>query len=132
MWNRKTSLLSKMTALLLIVLLLMLVLMACDDDDDDEETTSPAGQNTTTTAIPVDDGPVKIGVITGWSGPTAMIGSYLIDPIVELIEWEWNEQRGGILGGREVEFIKYDDGGGSVPGALEQATKALHEKAQRR
>src|SRR4030042_256645 len=64
----------------------------------------------TLTAMPtnIPSGPVKIGAITSWSGPTAMSGLYYADRNIKLVEWQV-KQTGGILGGREVKFIKYDD-----------------------
>jgi len=64
----------------------------------------------TTTAVPTptSSGPVKIGAITSWSGSGAVTGIGLADPIIKLVEKQVKDM-GGILGGREVEVIRYDN-----------------------
>jgi len=69
-------------------------------------------------------GPVKIGAIAPWSGPLAMTGM-LADPIIKLVEKQVKDM-GGILGGREVQVVKYDNRG-SVAEAIAGATKLFKE-----
>ena len=65
--------------------------------------------NVTATPSPTTSGnPVKIGAITSWSGATAISGLTLADPIIKLVEWQVKQQ-GGILGGREVKVVRYDN-----------------------
>jgi len=80
----------------------------------------------TTTPTPTpNEGPVKIGGITAWSGPMAMAGVALADPIIKLVEWQV-KQEGGILGGREVQVVRYDSQG-TVAGVQSGAIKLLKE-----
>jgi len=119
--------------LMVPVLIAMPLLTACGGDDNDDETTSATNQATTITSAQTTgakptttatgDEPVKIGVITTWSGPAAMLGMYYIDPIIKVVEKQV-EDMGGILGGRRVAFVKYDTGG-QVSEALSGATKLL-------
>jgi len=51
--------------------------------------------------------PVKIGVVTAWTGPSAMVG-ILID-WWEAVVKQQVEDMGGILDGRPVEFVNIDD-----------------------
>jgi urea transport system substrate-binding protein len=89
-------------------------------------TTMPAPTATpAATPTPVPSGPVKIGAISAWSGPFAVAGIVYGDPIIKLVEWQV-KQMGGILGGREVKVVKYDNRG-SVAEAGAGATKLIKE-----
>jgi branched-chain amino acid transport system substrate-binding protein len=81
----------------------------------------------TSTPSPTTSGnPVKIGAINAWSGPVALSG-VLSDPVIKLVEWQVKQQ-GGILGGRELKIVKYDDAG-SLPQGVAGANKlVLDEK----
>jgi len=71
--------------------------------------------------------PVKIGVLMSWTGITAMYGPYACDPAIAMAQLEV-QQLGGVLGGRPVQFIKYDNGttvSGSTAG---YAKLALQDK----
>jgi len=63
---------------------------------------------TTATPTPTPAGPVKIGAITSWSGPGAASGVGLADPMIRLVEKQVKDM-GGILGGRGVKVIRYDN-----------------------
>lgn len=66
---------------------------------------------TTTTPTPTPNlGPVKIGAMMDYSGPASMTGTYLADPAIKLLDYQV-KQMGGILGGRPVQFVKYDSAG---------------------
>ena len=73
------------------------------------EPTTTVTATPTATPSPTSAGPIKIGGINAWSGPGAMAG-FLSDPIAKVVEWQV-KQAGGILGGREVKVVKYDDRG---------------------
>ena len=62
--------------------------------------------STTPTTTPT--GPVKIGAINSWSGSAAISGIGLADPVIKLVEKQVKDM-GGILGGREVQVVKYDN-----------------------
>jgi len=99
--------------LLLVLTLIVPLLTACGSDDDDDETTSAADQATTSASSAAQTAggePVKIGVLTSWSGPTALSGSFYVDNAIKVIEKELDDM-GGILGGRPVEFVRYDTAG---------------------
>ena len=68
-------------------------------------TPAPTG---TATPTPTPSGPVKIGAIQPWSGPAAMAGLYYADPAIKTVEKQASDM-GGILGGRSVKVIKYDN-----------------------
>jgi len=120
--------------LILMVLSLFVVLVpACGSDDGDDDTPSAASQSTTITqptsaqraTTPTSDEPVKIGVLIAWSGAAAMLGAYYVDSVIKVIEKQV-EDMGGILGGRPVEFVRYDTGGtaaGAAIGAQKLVTK---------
>ena len=123
----------KRWTLVLIVLsiLLFMVLPACGGSEG-TKTVAPTSTPTTTatpssfvrsTATPTPSGPVKIGAINAWSGPMAMAG-ILADQIIAVVERLKN--KGGILGGREVKFIRGDDRG-AVAEAAAQAKKLVLE-----
>jgi len=52
---------------------------------------------------------VKIGVLSAWSGSMGIAG-LLLDQVVEVCDY-LIEERGGVLGGRPVEWVKIDSGG---------------------
>jgi urea transport system substrate-binding protein len=78
---------------------------------------------TTATATPTPSGPVKIGVVHDFSGPDALSGQYYGVRLIKLATKEWQDA-GGVLGGRQVEYDKYDCAG-TVAGAQTAATKAI-------
>src|SRR4030042_1838521 len=71
--------------------------------------------------------PVKIGVISSWSGPLAMSGG-IANQVIAVVEQQVKDM-GGILGGRQVKFVRGDDGS-TLAGVVGQARKlALEENA---
>jgi len=109
-----------LTVGLMLLLMTMLLLAACDDDDETEEPTTTTSQATATTSArptstqlttaTASDKPVKIGVLSAWTGPLAMMGLFYTDPIIKVVEKQV-EAMGGILEGRPVKFVRYDSGG---------------------
>jgi len=79
--------------------------------------------STTPTTTPT--GPVKIGAINSWSGGAAISGLSLADPIINLVEKQVKDQ-GGILGGRVVQVVRYDNRG-SVAEAEAGAKKLYYD-----
>jgi len=74
--------------------------------------TAPATTTTTaptTTPSKLTGEPVKIGAMCSWSGPTALAGA-LLEQCIDVADYLL-EQRGGILGGRPVDWILYDTEG---------------------
>ena len=99
-----------------VVLTLFLLLVPACGGDGGEKTPTPTQTSAIThtsipspTATPTSLEPVRIGVIGPWSGPVGVSGM-LIDQIIAVVEWQV-KNKGGILGGREVRFIRGDDGG---------------------
>lgn len=104
--------------------LLILLVPACGGEE--EETISTPMNTTVVTATPTatptempivtptatpittSSGPVKIGAVTAWSGPAAMSGLAIADPIIKLVEKQVQDL-GGILGGRQVQIVRYDN-----------------------
>src|SRR4030042_1501102 len=134
------NLLHKLIAPALALILLMPILAACGSGG--EETPAPTPVPTTTsgptltptftpTAVatvkptPIPGGTVKIGAITSWSGPGAASGVGLADPIIKLVEKQV-EDMGGILGGKVVKVIKYDNRA-SVAEAVAGAKKLVDD-----
>jgi len=128
MLSKKYRFWYSIVALIMVLALLVPVLTACDDDDDDEETTTAAATPTATATAtstaepttteptptptpttPVSTEPVKIGVLTSWTGPAGMAG-LLANQALEVLDYML-EEKGGVLGGRPVEFVTYDNGG---------------------
>jgi len=111
-----------LATLSLLVLLIASLAVACDDDDEGvtvtvtETATATATAASTTTAVAppttaeTSGEPVKIGVLSSWTGAVAMAGMFFADPSIKTVEKQI-EEMGGILGGRPVEFVKYDTGG---------------------
>ena len=88
--------------------------------------TATPGVTQTVTPTPTSTEPVKIGVIGPWSGPMAMTGM-LADQNIAIVE-DQLKNTGGILGGREVQFVRGDDRG-VIAESAGQATKlALEDK----
>jgi len=118
-------------------LLLPIILPACGGGGEESPaatstpiaTPSPtptATATTTPTATPTPSGPVKMGVISEWSGPLAVSGN-LADQCIAVVQQQLKDM-GGILGGREVRFVRGDDRG-MVAESVGQAKKlALEEK----
>ena len=80
----------------------------------------------TATTTPTSAEPVKLGVICPWSGPMATSGG-LADQIIAVVEQQVKDI-GGILGGREVKWVRADDRG-VVAKSVGQAKKlALEDK----
>jgi len=110
----------KLCLILLTVLSLLLVIMlpACGSGGKEASPTSvetstptamPAVTSTPTpTAQPTSSGPVKIGGVTSWSGAAAISGITFADPCIKLVEKQVKDS-GGILGGREVKVVRYDN-----------------------
>jgi ABC-type branched-subunit amino acid transport system substrate-binding protein len=107
----------KLTALFLILILVVPILFACGQDKGKYLSPTPIATpiatltptSAPTTPSPTTLGnPVKIGAISSWSGPAAITGMSFVDPILKLVEKQVKDQ-GGILGGRDVKFIKYDN-----------------------
>jgi ABC-type branched-subunit amino acid transport system substrate-binding protein len=67
---------------------------------------------------------VKLGVIHAWSGPLAVSGQ-LANQVIAVVGQQVKDM-GGILGGRQVEFVKGDDGG-VVAQSVAQADKLALE-----
>ena len=131
-------------ALVLALVLIMPLLAACGKEK--EKTPLPmavptATTSSTLTATPVitatptvtatvtstatSSEPVKLGVIAAWSGPLAASGG-LADQIMTVVEQQVKDM-GGILGGRQVEFVKGDDGG-VIAEAVGQVRKLALDK----
>ncbi|MDD5095210.1 MAG: ABC transporter substrate-binding protein [Dehalococcoidia bacterium] len=92
--------------ILMLALVLMVPLLAACGDDDEEESTTPV-VTTTTPAPTVSSEPVKIGVLSPYSGPYAAAGA-LGDEAISVV-MKQVEKMGGILGGRSIKVIKFDD-----------------------
>jgi len=118
-------------------LLLLILLPACGKEEEKTPTATTLATSTpaptatpvataTPTTTPTSAGPVKIGVISSWSGPLAMSGG-IADQVIAVVERQM-EDMGGILGGRQVKFVRGDDGS-TLAGDVGQARKlALEEK----
>ena len=129
-----------LTVFIALTLLLLLV-PACGgggEENTPAPTPTPIATTATTSAVtlgptqtpevtstPTPAGSVKIGIICAWSGPMAMSGLALVDPTTKLVEQQVKDM-GGILGGRGVEFVKYDSRA-NVAEAQAGARKLLYQ-----
>ena len=114
---------AKFVVMLLVLALTVPLLVACDDDDD-KMNTPIAAKTTEPTETEVSDEPVKIGILAEWTGPAAMSG-LLLDRALDAVNYKI-EQQGGILGGRSIDFVKFDEGGDVaklIPGWTKLATQ---------
>lgn len=115
MVGRNTKSWYKVVVILGVLALLAPVLAACGDDDEDTSTQAVSKE------------PVKIGVLFPYTGANGMWGPYVLDPVLEVAKYVINK-RGGVLGGRPVEFVKADSKT-EVAGARDAFTKlALRDK----
>jgi branched-chain amino acid transport system substrate-binding protein len=107
--------------ILISMVLLVFLVPACGGGDSNTiytptatiEVTLTGTPTATSTASPTpaptqSTGPVKIGGITSWSGAASMSGISLADPIIKVVEKQVKDE-GGILGGRDVKVIRYDN-----------------------
>jgi branched-chain amino acid transport system substrate-binding protein len=112
-----------------VLSLLLLLIPACGGDGDETPTSTPTGTLTSTPTPTATATPnltaVKIGAISAWSGPSSMIGTTYTDPVIKTIEKQVKDA-GGILGGRPIQVVKYDNGG-SVAQAAAGAKKLVLE-----
>ena len=125
-------------------LFLLIVIPACGGGEGEKTSTPNATPSPTSTSVitatptaiptvtanatptPTTSEPVKMGVISEWSGPLAVSGN-LADQCITVIEQQLKDV-GGILGGREVKFVRGDDRG-VVAESVGQAKKlALEDK----
>jgi branched-chain amino acid transport system substrate-binding protein len=101
-----------------VLSLLLLLIPACGGEGDNTTPTFTAtpmststATTTTSTSTPTPTPnalPVKIGAVSSWSGPAAVAGTAYIDPVIKFTEKTVNDA-GGILGGRPIKFVKYDN-----------------------
>ena len=125
---------------MVLSLCLPIMLPACGGGGEDETptvsptstpviTVTPTATPTVTvtaTTTPASAEPVKLGVICPWSGPMATTGG-LADQIIAVVQQQLKDM-GGILGGREVKWVRADDRG-VVAESVAQAKKlALEDK----
>ena len=134
----------RFVAVVLALVLMLPVLAACGGGGEEEETftSSPTSTATitptqttaptvapipttipTATPTPTSAGPVKIGVVHDWTGAWAISGMYYADRLIKLVDKQVKDM-GGILGGRDVKFLKYD-GASTLAGIISGATKAV-------
>jgi len=120
--------LKKYWLLLMALSLLVLLMPACGGKEEETPTLSPTTTATvvpiatptpmatatptptaihTATPTPTPAGPIKIGVLHDFSGADAISGLYYGDRLIKLVSKQVEDQ-GSILGGRKVEFPKYD------------------------
>jgi len=122
---RKRTFWYKIAAIPVVALLIMFVLLGWGDGDGADEVSTPAAVPTTTkaqqaptptsTSDPSNDGPVRIGLLADWTGPTGITGP-MVDEVADLVE-EQVEETAGILGGRPINIVKADSQG-TVSGAV--------------
>jgi len=139
----RRSLWYKLIALVLASVLIVPILAACGKEKEKTPVPTPtltANPSPTLTATsgptptatltptvkptPTPTRPVKIGAIMPWSGPLTVSG-LLGDQIIAIVQ-DQLQNMGGILGGREVEFVR-GDMGGTTAGAVGQAEKLILE-----
>jgi len=124
----KRSLWYRFIALALALVLIVPVLVACGKGNEETPTATatpiatavptvtPAATITPTgtpTPTSTSSGPVKIGGLSAWSGPMAMSGTYYADQMTQLVQKQVKDM-GGILGGRELQLVKYDERGSTA------------------
>ena len=130
-------------AVFIVLSLLLLILLPACGGGNGKETSTPTSlpsltPTTIATAVPTLTptatamstltptlaGPVKVGAIAPWSG-TMGVASVLTDQIIALVE-EQVKNMGGILGGREIKFVRGDDRG-ILAESVAQAKKLVLE-----
>jgi ABC-type branched-subunit amino acid transport system substrate-binding protein len=96
--------------ILLVLALLVFLVPSCGGSGNKTVSTLPPTSGSTAMPIttPAPLGPVEIGAISSWSGPAAISGLNLADPIIQLVEKQVKDQ-GGILGGRDIDVVRYDN-----------------------
>jgi len=139
----KRSLRNKIVVLALALVLIVPILVACGKEKEQtpsstltptatfSPTTTPvatpsATSTSTTTPTLKTSGPVKIGVIGPWSGPLAMAGN-LTDQAIAVVEKQVKDM-GGIIGGREIKFVRADDHGVVAESAAQAKKLILDDK----
>ena len=147
----KRSLQNKIVVLALALVLVVPILVACGKAKEQTPlstptpaatpslTTTPAvtltptpvatpGPTTTpaVTLTPRPTGPVKIGAIGPWSGPMGVAGM-LADQAISVVEKQVKNM-GGILGGREIKFVRADDRGVVAESAAQAKKLILDDK----
>jgi branched-chain amino acid transport system substrate-binding protein len=88
-------------------------------------TITPTETLTSTPTI-TPNGTVKIGAVGPWSGSMAVSG-LLADSIISLVESQVNNS-GGILGGREIKFVRGDDRGVVAESSAQAEKLILNDK----
>ena len=133
MSGRKSSFWIKSVTLFLALTMLGFIVSACSNSKPVEMPTTTFTLDTTALSTPAVGTTtptrtaselVKIGAITSWSGPMAMAG-LLADQVIKVVEKQIKDM-GGILGGREVRFVKYDNSG-SVAEAAAGVKKLFYD-----
>jgi ABC-type branched-subunit amino acid transport system substrate-binding protein len=137
----------RFVAVVLALVLMLSVLAACGGGGEEQTpaptatasrtpTAAPTATPTTTAAptatpttiptatpSPTPAGPVKIGVLHDFSGADALSGAYYGERLIKLATKQMKDQ-GGILGGREVQYPKYD-GASTLSGIQTAANLAV-------
>jgi branched-chain amino acid transport system substrate-binding protein len=129
----KRSLQNKVVILVLALVLIVPILVACGKTKEQTPSSAPTSSATlsptqisTTTSTPISTEPVKIGVIGPWSGPLAMAGN-LTDQAISVVDKQVKDM-GGVLGGREIKFVKGDDRGVVAESAAQAKKLILDDK----
>jgi ABC-type branched-subunit amino acid transport system substrate-binding protein len=129
-----------MVVFTVLIICLLVILPACGEKTNEPTsiTTSTPALTATSSVTPIPTGtvtatptpttsePVKIGVINAWSGPMAVSGQ-LADQIIAVVQQQVKDM-GGILGGRQVEFVKGDNAGVTAQAGAQADKLALEEK----
>ena len=122
----------RLVALTVLSLCLLVILPACSGNGGDKTPAIPLTptiivSQTTLTATPTSvKSPVKIGAVAPWSGSMAMTG-FLADQIMAVVE-DQVKNMGGILGGRQIKFIRGDDRGVVAESAAQAEKLILDDK----
>ncbi|MDD5093941.1 MAG: ABC transporter substrate-binding protein [Dehalococcoidia bacterium] len=106
----------KVAALVLVLALAASIIAACGDDEKEEALTPSASAPAATTAaattptITVSNEPIKIGLLSSWSGSAGLAG-FLVNDAMKIVQKQIDDRGGINVGGviRPVEWIKYDD-----------------------